>query len=86
MAVYEGRLVLRAPAVKAVDTGGLQVGDTVSVEPGSKWTNGTAVAAFVYTRPMYVTSVDGNSGTAVIVQNKSGAVTGRISIRSLMIV
>ncbi|MHC1694605.1 MAG: M23 family metallopeptidase [Eubacteriales bacterium] len=83
MAVYEGRLALRAPAAPTVNTGGLKVGDAVTVKANSKWTNGAAVAAFVYAMRMYVTSVDGNSGTAVISTSKSGAATGRISVGSL---
>lgn len=83
MPVYEGRLQLRAPVATVVNTGGLQVGDAVTVKPSSKWTTGAAVAAFVYTMRMYITSVDGNSGTAVISIKKDGAATGRIAVGSL---
>lgn len=84
MAVYDGRLQLRAPASPVVSTGGLQVGDAVTVKANSKWTNGAAVAAFVYAKTMYVTSVDGNSGSAVIAQVKGGAATGRIAVDRLI--
>ncbi|MHC1696466.1 MAG: hypothetical protein AB9835_14605 [Eubacteriales bacterium] len=59
------------------------MGDAVTVKANSKWTNGAAVAGFVYAKTMYITSVDGNSGTAVIAQSKSGAATGRIAVGSL---
>lgn len=84
MAVYEGRVVLRAPAAPTVNTGGLTVGDAVTVRANSKWTTGAAVAGFVYSIKMYVTSLDGNSGTAVIAQNKGGVATGRIAVGNLV--
>lgn len=84
MPAYNGTLQLHAPDAPEPHTGGFEVGDMVKVKPNSKWTNGANVASFVYAVNMYILSVDGETGTAVISTSKGGPVTGRIKVDNLV--
>jgi hypothetical protein len=58
-------------------------GDRVRVRAGSRWHDGTGIAAFIFNQDMWVTSVPNSANTVTISTSKGGAVTGRISVGNL---
>ena len=57
--------------------GTLSVGDTISLLPGSKYTNGKNIPTWVYKNPLYVRDINGENITFSTL--KVGAITGVVS-------
>ena len=62
-----------------------KVGDAVSLLPGTKYTNGKDVAAWVYSKKLYIREFRKNNNEVIISTTKVGAaITGVVSINDII--
>ena len=72
-----------APAVEVpINNSSFTIGQEVTLVPGSKWWDGSAIPAWVFGARLYIREINSN-GRIVVSTQKTGAVTGAVDQRSI---